>query len=294
MRARSSGPDFLSVGMQKTGTGWLYDQLKWHPSIWLPPVKEIHYLVGQGVRHKRRLERLISRDAKAINENRSRRGVRPVEERDLEFYRTLLVAPDEDPDLSHYEKLFAMKGGQISGDITPAYSIMAPERIADVVKRFPNLRVVLGIRDPIERFWSQVSQFISGSARIGRELNEKDWVAVSKFLVGNAAALRSYPTRVAANWRAHFPAEQFLVIFFDDLRVDPKQVRTTVLEFLGVDPQQFPADIPAEEDRKATRSRVEMPPEIHQRLIDHFADEIRACAATFGGPALAWPGKHGL
>ena len=57
MRARSSGPDFLSVGMQKTGTGWLYDQLKWHPSIWLPPVKEIHYLVGQGVRYKRPLER---------------------------------------------------------------------------------------------------------------------------------------------------------------------------------------------------------------------------------------------
>src|SRR5690242_1247128 len=42
--AANEGPDFISVGMPKAGTGWLYDQLKHHPDFWIPPVKELNYL----------------------------------------------------------------------------------------------------------------------------------------------------------------------------------------------------------------------------------------------------------
>jgi hypothetical protein len=40
----TSGPDFICIGMQKAGTGWLFDQLQYHPDFWMPPIKEIHYL----------------------------------------------------------------------------------------------------------------------------------------------------------------------------------------------------------------------------------------------------------
>ena len=36
-------PDFLCIGAQKSGTTWLYHNLKQHPQVWLPPVKELHY-----------------------------------------------------------------------------------------------------------------------------------------------------------------------------------------------------------------------------------------------------------
>src|SRR3954454_22181194 len=38
-----SGPDFLCIGAQKAGTGWLYEQLRSHPDFWMPPMKELHY-----------------------------------------------------------------------------------------------------------------------------------------------------------------------------------------------------------------------------------------------------------
>src|SRR5689334_15761196 len=41
--AARTGPDFLCVGAQKAGTGWLYEQLRSHPDFWMPPVKELHY-----------------------------------------------------------------------------------------------------------------------------------------------------------------------------------------------------------------------------------------------------------
>ena len=36
-------PNFLCIGAQKSGTTWLYYNLKEHPQIWLPLYKEIHY-----------------------------------------------------------------------------------------------------------------------------------------------------------------------------------------------------------------------------------------------------------
>src|SRR2546423_15293863 len=39
----SSGPDFLCIGAQRAGTGWLYEQLRNHPDFWMPPMKELHY-----------------------------------------------------------------------------------------------------------------------------------------------------------------------------------------------------------------------------------------------------------
>ncbi len=37
-------PDFLGIGAQKSGTTWLYQNLAAHPQVWMPPVKELHYL----------------------------------------------------------------------------------------------------------------------------------------------------------------------------------------------------------------------------------------------------------
>src|ERR1700749_4313420 len=36
-------PDFLCIGAQKAGTTWLDSNLRRHPDVWLPPLKELHY-----------------------------------------------------------------------------------------------------------------------------------------------------------------------------------------------------------------------------------------------------------
>ena len=36
-------PNFLVIGAKKSGTSWLRRQLEYHPDIWFPPMKEIHY-----------------------------------------------------------------------------------------------------------------------------------------------------------------------------------------------------------------------------------------------------------
>ena len=43
LRKVRKGPDFLIIGAQRAGTTWLHRVLRQHPSLWLAPVKELHY-----------------------------------------------------------------------------------------------------------------------------------------------------------------------------------------------------------------------------------------------------------
>src|SRR6185503_5238860 len=46
-RPHVEGPDFICIGMPRSATGWLYDQLAQHPDFWMPPIKELGYLGNQ-------------------------------------------------------------------------------------------------------------------------------------------------------------------------------------------------------------------------------------------------------
>ena len=48
-------PDFLCIGAQKSGTSWLDANLRFHPELWLPPAKELHYFDGGGTTCARKL-----------------------------------------------------------------------------------------------------------------------------------------------------------------------------------------------------------------------------------------------
>ena len=50
-------PDFIGIGTQKAGTTWLYDMLAQNPSVWLPPLKELHYFDRQNSTPKQRANR---------------------------------------------------------------------------------------------------------------------------------------------------------------------------------------------------------------------------------------------
>src|SRR5204862_1649310 len=63
-------------------------------------------------------------------------------------------------DLDGYGRLFELKGALLSGDITPAYSMLNDEIIQRITHHFPNLKVVFMARDPVERAWSQLSMSV--------------------------------------------------------------------------------------------------------------------------------------
>src|SRR6266699_2882921 len=99
-------PDFLCVGAQKGGTSWLYRQLEPHPDFWMPPVKELHYF-------------------NELSKTPSVASARARDDRDRSFLESIRrLSARSYIDLDDYARLFAPKGSLISGDITPAYSML--------------------------------------------------------------------------------------------------------------------------------------------------------------------------
>jgi len=139
------GPDFLCIGAQKGGTGWLYDQLVCHPDFWMPPFKELHYF-DTPLKLAKRVK---------PQKNKLKRVNRwPMEKQDKQFFAMVRdIGCRENIDLDRYAALFKFKSNLLSGDITPAYSILLEDVIAQIVKRFPSLKILFIVRDPIDRLW---------------------------------------------------------------------------------------------------------------------------------------------
>jgi len=114
-------------------------RLEAHPDFWMPPVKELHYF-------------------NELGRARPVRSARARDETGRKFLENVrFLSARSHLDLEDYGRLFACKGSRISGDITPAYSILNDEIIERVVNSFPNLKVIFLARDPVERAWSQLS-----------------------------------------------------------------------------------------------------------------------------------------
>ncbi len=253
----------------------------------MPPIKEIHYLdryeAGRGIADK----------ASLFEAKQSRKkGLPTGEDHRLQLSAAAFVdqvRQDAGPrDLDWYASLFRWKGDRLSGDITPAYVMLSPRMIDLVTARFPDLRLILFIRDPVARAWSQVC----GELLRRKGIVPKDWPELKGFLTSERVAAASYPSRIFSRWRERVPPERIFVGFFDHLVSEPDVLRADVLRFLGAG--SSPPTIEASFDTKRNVLRAPCPPEMQQRLAEWFADELEACARLFGGPAIDWPVRYSL
>jgi hypothetical protein len=287
-----SGPDFLCIGAQKAGTGWLYEQLRSHPDFWMPPMKEVHYFdrlaVSDAAMAVRSLPILRSaNDRIRIARERAR------DDRDREFLRRFeRIGHQQSIDLDGYADLFGAKGIMITGDITPGYSILPPPAIGDIVRRFPSLKIIFIARDPVERAWSQISMYVRRG--LINRFDPSDPDRINEQLKRPEILARSYPAEIVHRWRSKVNPELFRVYFFDDLKRDPISLRASIVTFLGGDPQKKSGELAPEHNAKAKKEKLVFTDAARSALAQFFERELQACAKELGGPAAEWPKRYGF
>jgi hypothetical protein len=277
--------------MPRAGTGWLYDQLANHPQFWIPPIKEIRYLAHErselAAHARRRLERW---DRRAVS---ARRGRQNWDEREKGFLMDAASLGNEKQDLSKYAWLFRHKGDLLSGDISPGYMQLNDEGVRCIADHFPHVRILFFIRDPVSRAWSRICL----AHRNGDfDVSVLDGGERFRAFIKNAKMLRdrSYPTQVTARWQRCAPEIAFRYYFFEEIRDTPDAVRRDMLLFLGADPAQDSGPLASDHNRKANSAMLFMEEATKAILIEHFREEILACAETYGGRATEWASKYGL
>jgi hypothetical protein len=289
-RRAVEGPDFIYIGMEKAGSDWLYDQLQAHPDFWMPPIKGLHYLDDphpQMKNAKMQLERLEKR------RGRSRKNRRPLDDKDEKFLRDLLACSGQPRDLDRYVSFFRYKDGKLSGDVTAPYALLREEVIREVGQRLPDVKVVLLVRDPVARAWSHLSM----AHREGK-FDDRLLQDASRFrsFVQNSHSIktRSFASKVLERWRMSAPAVQLQYFFFDDIANDSVNARSQILCYLEADPEKKSGDLQPDYNRKAKAAKLRMTDSSKEVLVEHFAEELRACATLFGGHAVVWKLSYGV
>lgn len=278
---RFVGPDFLVLGTQKAGTAWLHRNLGAHPDIWMTPEKELHYFDERIDGSPPLLLRAIGRDPRARRWRRqARRQYRHVR-RDAHdpgwrWHARLLLGADHR--IGWYRRMFAPAAGRLAGEATPNYAVLSPDRIRRVHADFPHLRLVLLVRHPVERLWSQ--------ALMVRRLHEEDAVSTPGEMLDypDARAFGRYGA-LLDNWATVFGPERIWVGFMEDVAMRPREVLNGVTDHLGV----------TRHDRYPMAKRVvhlgggpDLPVHVARDLARALVDDVDAALARLGGPARWW------
>ncbi len=124
--------------------------------------------------------------------------------------------------------------GQICGEITAVY-IHAPESAALISQDMPHAKLIVMLRDPVERLYSfyYLLRRIYPLPDCFDDFIKKhpEYVETSLYY------------KQLSRYYKYFANDSFHYIFYDDLRKKPEEVMSGVYTFLGVDTTVSPANI---------------------------------------------------
>jgi hypothetical protein len=274
-------PDFYCIGAQKAGTTWLHTNLRQHPRIWLPPVKELHYFNQLYIpSHKSWTQ--AHRDDHARRMLFNQIGAKR-DDMDLRYIRMLSVVTDPNLTDEWYKSVFAYAGpNRLAADMTPEYSLLPEEGIDHILRLSPNAKFVLILRDPIARSWSHV--------RMLWKRSDFDTNQLRNFVSLREVFERSdYPT-ILEKWRKRVSPENLFVGLFDDIEARPAMFLESVLSFLGLD---FDPEQHKEVWKEVHKGEsLEIPDDIYNDWRKKYLPIYEALGGEFPDQVAKWRSVH--
>ena len=255
-------PDFFIVGPQRTGTSWLYVQLRFHPEILLSRPKEIFFFSS-----------LKSRDPK--------RFVTDNLDWYLRFFRdpAWLWAAKTSVCLYRHRRFYRPR---VLGESTASYAALAPDVIDDVVRLNPAIKVILMLRDPVARAWSDAKYYFE---RRRKPISAVPTAEVKAFFTDEYQLKCSRYSQNYDNWSSRLLPGHLLLARFDDIALRPERMLMDIMGFLGVgdDPSYVH---PSVRRPVNTTSSSRISDDYRNFLEDLFSDELARLRDRFG---CAWP-----
>lgn len=125
-----------------------------------------------------------------------------------------------------YQSLYAEHDGKATGDVTPDY-IYWNYCAADIAAKLPDAKIIAILRDPVDRAYSQYWM-----SKRSRKMESFD-----QYVENNVQPLaRGKYAEQLQRYFDCFPAQNILVLFYEEVFADPDHALSKVFEFIGVDP----------------------------------------------------------
>ena len=227
-------PDFYGIGVQKAGTTWLHAQLVRHPDIFMPPLKEIQYFNhiylpehrGWTDQHRKRHLDQILNYQESLENNQVM----------VDYLKECKTNKLTDEWYLHFFSI--AKEGQITGEITPEYSLLPKEGIEHMLRINSSAKFILLLRHPLERDFSHAKMILEaqGGLQKGEEMNEEIENRLLEILDMPGVYERSDYKTIIEKWKINIPNDKNLFIgFYDWIKNRPHDLLKETCSFLDIE-----------------------------------------------------------
>ena len=258
----------VGIGAQRAGTSWLADTLAGHPQVAFSPIKELHFFDSVY------RPDLCAGFLPLLQQQLADLGgglSRPPSAAQLERLRCLTLRLEMETDERRYRdyfELLARPESRVLMEITPSYSLLEQNGFEAIRRVQPEARFLFLLRDPVDRFWSQV-RFHETS--LGREVFEARKQGLD-CLANPGFTLRSdYRRTLEALLPVVDPADVHLAFFEHLFDSDGAAAELRgITSFLGIDP------LVVDHGRRVNESApIAVDPETEEAALQQFAPVYR-------------------
>jgi hypothetical protein len=162
-----------------------------------------------------------------------------------------------------YASLFPRPPGTISGEWTPRY-MHDYWSLPLLREAAPDARVLVILRDPVERYRSGAARMVRLAEEAGRAL---------RMIEITDALWRSFYHEQLKRLFELYPRDQALVLQFERCRTDPAGQMEATCRFLGLDPfDELPSQLVRE---RSPRDKPPLADRLRDELVARLSDDVR-------------------
>lgn len=259
--------DFLIIGAQKAGTTSLFEYMRRHPEIHMPPEKEIAFFASD-----------------------------LVYEHGFDWYTTRVTRGAPVGAICGSACVGDMTGTpfrDIPLDIWDAAQLSQDEQVEDLIPRrirdaLPEVKLICVLRDPVARALSHFRMAVldglesqSFDTAIARLLESRPMQHARAVATGhNGYIARGEYGRILAGFLRVFPRDRLEVIFSNELSRDAERVLLSIFGFVGVAPDFVPDNLDRRYRTAAVRQRI---PGLNINLYQERLARVRPARTLWHG-----------
>ena len=216
-------------------------------------------------------------------------GIRMTQPKQLEFFEKNMLRFDLAWYLDYFETPEGESPVSVRGEITPFYARLPRRYVKNIHRLFPDLRIVLTIRNPVDRIWSNAGLDFH---RYGnRDLETLSIGTFERFACRKRTCLYTDYERIIDCWSGVFGEDALHVEIFDSISSEPAAMLKRIFRHLGADPDWEP---PSELIQKRVlpegkiRQEVGIPDEFRWFLSKEWLPSIRRLNERLDGRVDSW------
>lgn len=225
-------PSFFIVGAPKAGTTSLYSYLDQHPEIYMSPIKEPSYFAAE------------------LRPENFHPRFQPRMLLEVENVRQYLAGPLTEKrfggpvvDWESYLRLFHnAHEGQAIGEASASY-LWSASAAQNISARIPGARIVMILRNPAERAYSQYLQAVSEGLvqySFREQMRQSMNSGGGPFDILNPLLEFGLYSEQVPRYLRLFPAQNVKIYLYEDYLRHPKETLAELFRFLLVDPGFHP------------------------------------------------------